>query len=98
MTVTFEVDALEEYQSAAIYSEQRFGLGEAFIQAVELSIKLISQDPERSQSLGNDIRIFQMQRFPYYLFYHHISGSDSISIYAVAHHSRKQGYWRSRLR
>lgn len=53
MTVTFELDALKEYQSAAVYSEQRFGLGEAFIQAVELSIKHISQDPERSQSIGN---------------------------------------------
>lgn len=34
MILQFEQEALEEYRDAALYSEERFGLGEAFVQAI----------------------------------------------------------------
>lgn len=98
MTISFESEALLEYREAALYSQQRFGLGEEFVQAVETAIATISRDPERFQPVGAGIRIFRMHRFPYYLLYLHSASSDSITIYAVAHHSRRPDYWRARLR
>ncbi len=97
MTVSFESGALVEYREAALYSQQRFGLGEEFIQAVEAAITTISGDPERFQPVGAGVRIFRMRRFPYYIFYQHSTADDSITIYAVAHHSRRPDYWRKRL-
>jgi mRNA-degrading endonuclease RelE of RelBE toxin-antitoxin system len=98
MTVHFESEALHEYRDAAVYSEERFGLGEKFVQAVESSLSAISRDPETFQLVGDSIRIFRMKRFPYYLFYDYAPESQSITIYAVAHHSRRPDYWRKRLR
>lgn len=96
MTLHFEIDALVEYQEAAIYSQRRFGLGEEFVQAVESALDAILMDPESFQSVGRGVRIFRMRRFPYYLFFHHSPDSEVITIYAVAHHGRKPGYWRRR--
>ena len=87
-----------EYRDAALYSERRFGLGEQFTQSVEAAIQTIVKDPERFQPVGQDIRIFRMHRFPYYIFYHYKPESEIITIYAVAHHHRQPDYWRERLR
>lgn len=96
MKIHFESDALDEYRDAALYSKEHFGLGEEFVQAVESALEVISHDPERFQPVGDGVRIFRMKRFPYYLFYHHSKESQSISVFAVAHHSRKPDYWRRR--
>ncbi|MEN3943673.1 type II toxin-antitoxin system RelE/ParE family toxin [Prosthecobacter sp. SYSU 5D2] len=97
MTVSFESEALEEYREAAQYSEDRFGLGRQFVQAIENALAEISNHPERFQPVGEGIRIFRMRRFPYYLFYHYDTARESIVIYAVAHHRRQTDYWRGRL-
>lgn len=98
MTIHFESEALDEYRDAVLYSEERFGLGEALVQAVEASLEAIVRDPERFQPAGDDVRVFRMKRFPYYLFYHYTAASQAIHVYAIAHHSRKPGYWRERMR
>ena len=97
MTVTFESCALREYSAAAQYSEERFGLGRDFVTAVEAALETISNDPERFQPVGQEIRIFRMKRFPYYLFYHFDAAGESVTIYAVAHHKKQNDYWRGRL-
>lgn len=98
MTLHFELEALEEYRDAAIYSKTRFGLGEDFVQAMEAALKTIAHDPALFQLVGNGVRIFRLKRFPYHLYYHHDAEEEKITIYAVAHHSRRPGYWRKRLR
>jgi len=97
MTCHFESAALVEYRDAARYSEKKFGLGEAFVQAMENSLAAIAKDPERFQPVGDGVRIFRMPRFPYYLYYQHLKESDAIMIYAVAHDRRRPDYWRERL-
>jgi toxin ParE1/3/4 len=97
MTIHFETEALAEYQEAAQYSEDRFGLGLQFVAAVQEALATISKDPERYQQVGEGIRIFRMRRFPYYLFYHHLKEQELIAIYALAHHKRQKDYWRKRL-
>lgn len=98
MTLHFELEALEEYRDAAIYSKKRFGLGEAFVQAMEEALETIACDPFQFQLVGDGVRIFRLKRFPYHLYYHHDAQERKITIYAVAHHSRRPGYWRKRLR
>lgn len=97
MTVSFESAALREYQEAAQYSQERFGLGQEFVDAMEAALKSISDDPGRFQLLEGNIRIFRMKRFPYYLFFESDAALPSITIYAVAHHKKQSNYWRTRI-
>ena len=64
---------------------------------MEAAILTISEDPFRFQSVGQEIRIFRLPRFPYYVYYHYSRASAALIIYAVAHHSREPDYWRKRL-
>jgi hypothetical protein len=97
MTFHFEEEALEEYREAVLYAEEKFGVGEDLVAAVEAALSEIERDPERFQTVGKSIRIFRMRRFPYYLFYHLSVMKDSVTIYAFAHHQRRPDYWRHRL-
>ncbi len=97
MTTDFHNEALAEYHNSAAYSENMFGLGEEFVQAVEHAIAAISSDPKRYKPAGENLHDFRMERFPYHLFYLHVSGSEIITILAVAHTSRRPGYWKSRI-
>lgn len=97
MTFHFEAEALLEYEDAAQYSEDRFGLGRQFVLAVQSALDAIANAPTRFQSVGQDIRIFRMRRFPYYIFYHYDAKADTVTIYALAHHKRRPDYWRERL-
>src|SRR6476659_2511063 len=97
MTVLFESAALVEYQEAAQYSEDRFGLGREFVASVQAALQTIMGDPVRFQPVGQGIRIFRMKRFPYYLFYLYEPAAGSVTVYALAHHKKQNDYWRGRL-
>ncbi|MBK8095005.1 MAG: type II toxin-antitoxin system RelE/ParE family toxin [Verrucomicrobiaceae bacterium] len=97
MNVRFEEEAWIEYQEAAQYSEDRFGLGRQFVAAVQVALSDIAKDPERYQRVGQRVHIFRMKRFPYYLFYQHEAEQETVTIYAVSHHKRRPDYWRGRL-
>jgi plasmid stabilization system protein ParE len=97
MTVVFESEALQEYHEAARYAEDRFGCGANFVAAVQLAVQSIEERPECFQPVGQNIRICRLKRFPYYLFFHHSGDVQTITIYAVAHHKRRPGYWRGRV-
>jgi plasmid stabilization system protein ParE len=97
MTVHFQSEALAEYQEAARYAEEQFGLGEAFVQAVEAALERILRAPLSYQAVGDGVRIFRMRRFPYSIFYLHSPETENFIIYALAHDKRRSGYWRSRL-
>lgn len=97
MTHGFEREAFEEYlDTARYYGEQREGLGEEFVQAVEAAVAMIAKDPTRFQSVGDGLRIFRMKRFPYYLFFRFDEERDHATFFAIMHHRRRPGYWRHR--
>ena len=97
MRVLYEAEALIEYEEAAQYAEDRFGCGQKFVAAMRAALDSIAKDPTRFQPVGQEIRIFRLKRYPFYLFYNHDESEDVVTIYAVAHHKRQQNYWRSRL-
>jgi hypothetical protein len=97
MTTDFHKEALAEYQNSAAYSQNAFGLGEEFVQAVERAMAAISSDPARYKPAGNNLHDFRLERFPFHLFYLHVPGTERVTILAVAHTSRRPGYWKSRI-
>ena len=97
MIVRFNTEALEEYRNAARYAEEHFGAGAKLVQAVRDALDEIAEDPGRYQMIGNEVRIYRLKRYPYYLFYRFDSGDETVTIYAVAHHKQRPGYWGDRL-
>jgi hypothetical protein len=95
-------EAAEEATAAADwYDRERPGLGAEFSDAVEAAIDLIEEDvlplsllPGKSEAKGAKRLI--LKRFPYDIVV--IERSSEVVVIAVAHHSRKPGYWRERIR
>lgn len=82
------------------YEAEVPGLGRALQQAVEQSIDLIKRMPEIAPPWpGLDVEVtvrrMLLSQFQYALAY--IVREDAVIIVAVAHTSRKPGYWRERL-
>jgi toxin ParE1/3/4 len=78
------------------YETRRGGLGRDFYDAVVQTIELIRTHPEigtpRSGRLPN--RQLRVARFPYNVVYR--VREDDVYVVAVAHTSRRPGYWKDR--
>ncbi len=79
------------------YEERQLGLGDEFLTEVERSLDLIAGNPDAWPVWPGEPRArrFLMRRFPYIIPYR-VTGGDII-ILAIAHVSRRPGYWRGRL-
>ena len=94
-SVFFNALAESELNDAARYYESQIkGLGVAFLDEVEHSIKTIQQNPESFPAILKVIRRKTLHRFPYSIMYSF--ESNSIRILAVANQKRRPFYWRSR--
>ena len=78
------------------YETRRSGLGSDFYDAIVRTIDLIRAHPEigtpRIGRLSN--RQLRVKRFPYKVVYR--VREDDIYVVAVAHTSRRPGYWKDR--
>lgn len=100
MTVRFDSEAEAKLRAAiAWYERERPGLGDEFWSEVQHILALI----EEHREIGGRItrvrvrgiaRRLPVRRFPYFVVYR--DRSDCVEIVAVAHQSRRPGYWRSR--
>lgn len=97
MRTLFEAEALIEYEEAAEYAEEHFGVGRQFVAAVQAALASIEKAPTRFQAVGQGIRIYRMKRYPFHIFYHFDPDTETLVIYAIAHHKRRTDYWRDRL-
>ena len=94
---TFHEEAQAEMIEAACYYETRSaGLGTLFLAEVDDAVVGIEATPEAFQLVGDEVRRKLLGRFPYGLLY--AIEPDRLRIVAVAHHKRRPGYWRFRLR
>lgn len=90
--------AIAEIQDAARrYEAQRQGLGDELLIEVQRVLALLEQYPQFGVTLTSDLRARQvpLRRFPYRLIYR-FDVSDFVVV-ALAHTSRRPGYWRDRL-
>lgn len=93
--------AEEAIEAAAWYEGERAGLGTEFSQAVDAAIDLLEDDivplttmPGKAGERGA-MRLL-LKRFPYDIVVR--ESPDEVTVVAVAHQSRRPGYWRDRLR
>jgi plasmid stabilization system protein ParE len=94
--VPFLPNAREEFLGdAERYDREVPGLGEEFIAEVEHAVMRIAAFPEHGSPYLAGTRRVVLGRFPYSVVYE--SHPDGLLIVAVAHQSRRPGYWRHRL-
>lgn len=96
--VNFSDEAGEEFAEAALYLERaRLGYGVRFRNAVHEARDTISRFAAYGAKIPrSNCRQVIVSDFRYSLIYR--EHSDSMEIIAVAHHKRRPGYWKSRLK
>ncbi|MBL8029540.1 MAG: type II toxin-antitoxin system RelE/ParE family toxin [Fibrobacteres bacterium] len=95
MSFVFHPAAAEEL-SAAIewYNTNAIGLGTEFLSEIEEAIDRIISFPQLWPLVNNNYRRCLTGRFPFAIIYR--INNDVIQILAIAHLSRKPGYWQKR--
>ncbi|MEK6600505.1 MAG: type II toxin-antitoxin system RelE/ParE family toxin [Candidatus Binatota bacterium] len=94
--VSYHEAAEEELLHEIGYLELRAnGLGRRFFAEVRRAENLISQFPESAEEIRPGIRKRILRKFRYSLIYS--AEKDGLLILAVAHHSRRPGYWIGRV-
>ena len=83
------------------YAAQQPGLDAQFLAEFERPSRQLARFPEtgpvmgRRISSGHKSRRLLMRRFPYLLIYSVVP--ERVTIVAIAHQSRRSGYWRNRV-
>lgn len=90
----------ESVEAAAWYERQRPGLGQDFAAALEAVLELIEEGvvhltPMPGAAGTSGARRIILRRFPYDVIVREVPGETLIV--AVAHQSRRPGYWVGRL-
>jgi plasmid stabilization system protein ParE len=85
----------ELVEASEYYDEQRPGYGERFTDAVEREFALLLEFPNLGATVGRRVHRRVLSDWPYSIFY--INRGDELLVLALGHHSRRPGYWRSRL-
>jgi plasmid stabilization system protein ParE len=76
------------------YYERSEAAAQAFALEIDHALRTIRQAPLRWPTALRGARAFVLDRFPYTVFYR--VGADNVLITAIAHQSRRPGYWRHR--
>jgi hypothetical protein len=97
MKYKFHTEAeLELAEAATFYEAGMPGLGADFSDEVERIINVLLEHPELGTRTGDDLRHFVLRRFPFSVVY--AAADQLLYVVAIAHASRKPGYWKGRAR
>lgn len=86
---------LEEAADWYLYEKQSPQAALGFLDEIDTAIERISSEPERGPRYSLGTHRYMLNRYPYMVIY--LIKDDSIRVIAVAHTSRRPGYWRERL-
>jgi plasmid stabilization system protein ParE len=93
--VQFHPAAQRELERAADwYERERTGLGREFRTDFEAALARMTQNPQAYAKEIGQYRACPLHRFSYTIFY--ADQDDRIWLVAVAHQSRRPGYWKRR--
>jgi toxin ParE1/3/4 len=67
-----------------------------FVSEIDRAAALLADNPSIGTPKGDGARGLVLNGVPYTIYY--VIRPDHILVAAIAHHSRKDGYWRKRLR
>lgn len=99
--IRFEDEASAELREAAIwYEHERNGVGERLLADVDALVQRVAMFPEAGARMPGvatelSVRRVLLRRYPYYVAY--VETATDIRVVAVAHTSRRPGYWLDRL-
>jgi plasmid stabilization system protein ParE len=96
VSLSLTPDAEQELFEGALFYAREAGadLGRAFLSEFERSATLLAEQPRLGAIWRGQIRRLPLRRFPYSIVYD-LSKSE-VRVLAVAHQSRKPGFWRGR--
>lgn len=96
MKFRFAQEARNEFAEAARWYAQEAGASQAkaFRNEILRIIRLLLEHPDLGTPTVPPCRRMTAHRFPYDVVYHH--DKDTVTIVAVAHHSRRPEYWTGR--
>jgi plasmid stabilization system protein ParE len=83
-------------QAVAWYEQREPGLGERLYVAFQEARLFIRRHPQAGLPFAHGTRKWRVPNFPYKVIYCNLP--DQILIIAIAHDSRRPGYWQQRLR
>jgi toxin ParE1/3/4 len=86
---------LEMEAAGRWYEEHAAGLGERFYEAFLSARQFVQANPELGMPEQHGTRKWNLAIFPYKIVYY--EQPEAVVIVAVAHHSRRPGYWLWRL-
>jgi plasmid stabilization system protein ParE len=93
--VRFHPHAEDEANRAyAWYHERNPTAAQAFLADLDHAIRRVQESPERYPYHHGTARRYLFLRFPFSLIYR--VTADAIEVIAIAHHSRRPGYWSHR--
>ena len=96
---TYELDAEARHEldeAIGFFESERSGRGYEFLEAVQDDIALLVQYPNAGRRLRGGFQSFVLADWPYKIIY---SVENAVVIvWALAHDSRRPGYWRKRVR
>jgi toxin ParE1/3/4 len=93
--VFFHPEAQEEYEEASAWYQARSPNAAARFEAeVDRVLALIEANPGMFPKYDDEHRFAVMLRFPYSVVYQ--AQSDDVYVIAIAHGSRRPGYWEGR--
>jgi hypothetical protein len=85
----------EVAEAVAYYDHQRNGLGDEFLDEFENVIAAVRGEPEHFAFFKKPVRSARVSRFPYRILFRDFP--DRVQVVAVAHLSRRPGYWMDRF-
>ncbi|TVP53529.1 MAG: type II toxin-antitoxin system RelE/ParE family toxin [Gemmatimonadales bacterium] len=92
----FHPEAEEEMNAEAdYYDEKHEDLGSDFLNEVHRVAIEAGRNPDHGSPFSRHTRRRHLRRFPHWLVY--LPSEDGIKVIAVAHPSRRPGYWTQRL-
>lgn len=96
MILDWHPEAEAEFLNAVkYYDHQDEGLADRFALLVETTVDRLLINPERRRCFYRECRKVKAEKFPYLVIYR-VKG-ELLQIIAVAHTSRRPGYWKNRL-
>lgn len=96
VSIEFAPEAGKDVSDAAAWYEGRaVGLGDAFLSALDATLRNMRRNPKAFPLFHGIYRRAFLKRFPYCVFFEHMR--ESITIYSVAHTSRHPNVVLARL-
>jgi hypothetical protein len=92
----FVASAQREFLAEVVYySKEEPGLGARFAAPVEDAMARALAFPRAGAPATKNTRRVFLKDFPFAVVYR--PDADGITVFALAHHSRRPGYWQSRV-